>query len=77
MYTEHTFDAFYRKDSRILILGTMPSPKSREAGFYYAHPQNRFWKVMADLFDEKPFENVQEKMDFLEKKSKKKKPLNR
>lgn len=33
--------------SRILILGTMPSPKSRSAGFYYSHPQNRFWKVLA------------------------------
>ena len=67
MYTEHTFDAFYRKDSRVLILGTMPSPKSREEGFYYAHPQNRFWRIMADLFGEKPFENLQEKVAFLEK----------
>jgi len=67
MYTEHTFDAFYRKDSRILILGTMPSPKSREEGFYYAHSQNRFWRIMADLFTEKSFENVEEKMAFLEK----------
>lgn len=38
--------------SRVLILGTMPSPKSRETGFYYNHPQNRFWPVMAALFDE-------------------------
>ncbi|WP_251212146.1 DNA-deoxyinosine glycosylase [Adlercreutzia murintestinalis] len=38
--------------SRVLILGTMPSPKSREIGFYYGHPQNRFWKVMAAIFDE-------------------------
>lgn len=67
MYTEHTFDAFYRKDSRILILGTMPSPKSREEGFYYAHPQNRFWRIMADLFGEKPFKNPEEKIAFLEK----------
>jgi len=67
MYTEHTFDAFYREDSRILILGTMPSPKSREEGFYYAHPQNRFWRIMADLFGEKHFDTIQEKMAFLEK----------
>lgn len=38
--------------SRVLILGTMPSPKSREIGFYYGHPQNRFWKVMAAIFNE-------------------------
>lgn len=40
----HEFDAFFDKDSRVLILGTIPSPKSREQGFYYGHPQNRFWK---------------------------------
>ena len=38
--------------SRVLILGTMPSPASRATGFYYNHPQNRFWKVLAALFDE-------------------------
>lgn len=38
--------------SIVLILGTMPSPKSREQGFYYAHPQNRFWPVLAALFSE-------------------------
>lgn len=67
MYIEHTFGPFYKSDSRILILGTMPSPKSREEGFYYAHPQNRFWRIMAELFQEKTLENVQEKMAFLEK----------
>lgn len=34
----HEFDAFFDKDSRVLILGTIPSPKSREQGFYYGHP---------------------------------------
>ncbi len=38
--------------SRVLILGTMPSPKSREYGFYYAHPQNRFWPVLAAVVGE-------------------------
>ncbi|MDR1272662.1 MAG: DNA-deoxyinosine glycosylase [Clostridiales Family XIII bacterium] len=38
--------------SRILILGTFPSPKSREAGFYYGHPQNVFWRTLAELLDE-------------------------
>lgn len=46
----HTLPPVYTEDSKILILGTMPSPKSRAANFYYAHPQNRFWPVMARLF---------------------------
>jgi len=45
----HTFDPIYTPTSRILILGTMPSPKSREVGFYYTHPQNRFWKTIAEV----------------------------
>lgn len=46
----HTIEPIYDEASRVLILGTMPSPKSREIGFYYGHPQNRFWRVMASLF---------------------------
>ena len=48
----HTLDPYYQSDSRILILGTMPSPKSREEGFYYAHPQNRFWPVLSQVLGE-------------------------
>ena len=48
----HPLPPLIDRDSRILILGTMPSPKSREAGFYYAHPQNRFWRVLSSLFGE-------------------------
>ena len=48
----HAFSPVFREDSRVLLLGTMPSPKSRENGFYYSHPQNRFWPVMASLLDE-------------------------
>lgn len=48
----HPLEPIYRYDSRVLVLGTMPSPKSREIGFYYGHPQNRFWKVLGALFDE-------------------------
>lgn len=48
----HTIPPVFGADSQVLILGTMPSPKSRETGFYYSHPQNRFWRVMAALFDE-------------------------
>ncbi len=48
----HPLEPVFDDRSRVLILGTMPSPKSRETGFYYNHPQNRFWKVIAALFDE-------------------------
>ncbi len=47
MRVVHTLEPIYDKASKILILGTMPSVKSREQAFYYAHPQNRFWKIMA------------------------------
>lgn len=47
----HTFGPLYDSDSIVLILGSFPSVKSREAGFFYGHPQNRFWKVIASLTD--------------------------
>lgn len=47
----HPFPPLYDKLSRVLILGSLPSVKSREQLFFYGHPQNRFWKVMAALFD--------------------------
>ncbi len=59
----HTIDPVFDTDSRVLLLGTMPSPKSRETGFYYGHPQNRFWKVMAALFDEPVPEDNDQKRD--------------
>lgn len=49
----HPLEPIYDKNSRILILGTMPSQKSRELNFYYAHPRNRFWFVMQAIFNEK------------------------
>lgn len=54
-YRHLTHDAFgplYDADSEILILGSFPSVKSREAAFYYGHPQNRFWPLLAQLFGE-------------------------
>ncbi len=45
----HTFDPIYNAESKILILGSFPSVKSREIDFYYGHPQNRYWKVLADI----------------------------
>lgn len=49
---QHPLEPIFDERSRVLVLGTMPSPKSREVGFYYGHPQNRFWRVLARLFDE-------------------------
>lgn len=48
----HPIEPLFDSESRVLILGSMPSPASRDAGFYYAHPQNRFWHVLARLFEE-------------------------
>lgn len=62
---EHAIDPVYDERSEVLVLGTMPSPKSREAGFYYGHPQNRFWRVLAALFDEPVPENNAERTDLL------------
>lgn len=60
----HTIPPVYDSRSRVLILGSMPSPKSRAAGFYYAHPQNRFWKTLAGVFGVPPFGSVSEKKEF-------------
>lgn len=49
---EHPLAPIFDERSRVLVLGTMPSPASRATGFYYNHPQNRFWRVLAALFDE-------------------------
>lgn len=54
----------YDARSRILILGTMPSPKSREAGFYYMHPNNRFWKVLSAVFNTQIGGGIEEKIAF-------------
>ncbi|RBP99914.1 DNA-deoxyinosine glycosylase [Bifidobacterium xylocopae] len=49
---EHGFGPLWDEDSRVLLLGSVPSPRSREAGFYYMNPHNRFWPVMEGLFKE-------------------------
>jgi len=61
----HTFEPVYNKDSRILILGSFPSVKSRENNFYYGHPQNRFWKVMASILEEDIPVTIEEKKSML------------
>jgi len=57
----HNIPPVFSRESEILILGTMPSPKSREAAFYYAHPQNRFWPVLARVYGAPPPETTEEK----------------
>ena len=61
----HTIEPVWDSQSRILILGTMPSPKSREAGFYYGHPRNRFWQVLAAVLDEPVPEGIPAKKELL------------
>lgn len=61
----HSFEPVYDKNSEILILGTLPSVKSRENNFYYGHKQNRFWKVLATLLKEPVPDTIEEKKAML------------
>ena len=61
----HPFLPIYDKNSRILILGTMPSVVSRQNQFYYAHPQNRFWKVLSHVLGTRLPETTREKKEML------------
>mgnify|MGYP002551985932 CR=1 FL=1 len=61
----HNFAPVWDEQSRILILGTFPSVKSRENHFYYGHPQNRFWKVLAALTDWEVPQTIEEKKAML------------
>ena len=59
---EHSIEPFFNQNSNILILGSFPSVKSREENFYYANKQNRFWKVLANIFvDELPTDETEKK----------------
>jgi len=60
----HPLEPLWDAQSRVLILGTMPSPRSRAAGFYYAHPQNRFWRTLAAVFDEPVPQTTAERQAF-------------
>lgn len=51
-HVTHEFPPVFDGNSRVLILGTIPSPKSRELGFYYMHPQNRFWRMLCAVLGE-------------------------
>ena len=61
----HTFEPIFNNESKVLILGTFPSVKSREQQFYYGHPQNRFWKLLALLMEDEIPDTIPEKKDFL------------
>lgn len=67
MHITHTLSPVFNEHSRVLILGTMPSPKSREKKFYYAHPQNRFWKVISAVRKEPLPQNDGERVAFLKR----------
>lgn len=64
-HVKHTFEPVYDENSLILILGSLPSVKSREQGFYYGHPQNRFWKVLAKLLECEEPVSIEEKKSML------------
>ncbi len=61
----HPIPPVFDKNSRVLILGSFPSVKSRETGFFYGHPRNRFWKVVSVIFGEETPRTVEEKKDLL------------
>lgn len=65
MQIQHPVAPIFDKNSRILILGTFPSVKSREAAFFYSHPQNRFWKVMAAVLGEVSPQTMPQKQEML------------
>ncbi|MBQ4507271.1 MAG: DNA-deoxyinosine glycosylase [Firmicutes bacterium] len=58
---QHPFPPLWNADSKVLILGSFPSVKSREQMFFYGHPQNRFWKLLALLYSETAPQTVEEK----------------
>ena len=62
---KHPFPPFYNSNSNILVLGSFPSVKSREQMFFYGHPQNRFWKVTAAVFNNSVPGTIEEKKQFL------------
>ena len=61
----HNIPPVYDINSKVLILGSFPSVKSREAKFFYGHPQNRFWKVLATLLKEPVPDTIEEKKAML------------
>ena len=65
MLINHPIEPIYNENSKILILGSFPSVKSREQVFFYGHPQNRFWRVLAKVLDKQEPKTIEEKKCFL------------
>lgn len=61
----HNLKPVYNENSKVLILGSLPSLKSREIGFYYSHPQNRFWKTLERVYGEKIGTSINERKEFV------------
>lgn len=59
----HIIPPLYDSTSRVLLLGSIPSPKSREAGFFYGHPRNRFWPVLAAVLGEPTPQTIEQKRE--------------
>lgn len=59
------FEPLFNSDSKLLILGSFPSVKSRKVEFYYGNPQNRFWRVVSSFFGESVPQSIQDKKKFL------------
>ena len=66
MFSDDSMQPLYHKNSKILILGSFPSVKSREYNFYYAHPHNRFWPILEHLYHE-PLSTQEQCLAFLKK----------
>lgn len=67
LHIEHPISPLYDAESKILILGSFPSVKSREAMFFYGHPQNRYWRLISELLGEEKPETVEEKSAMMHK----------
>ena len=68
VHANHTFESVYNKESKVLILGSFPSVKSREIGFYYMYKYNRFWQVLSNIYDKDFIDNdIDHKKELLEK----------
>ena len=65
MRQTHPFAPVWDENSRVLILGSLPSARSRQEGFYYGHPQNRFWRVLAAVFGVPVPRSIEEKTALL------------
>ncbi len=61
----HPIPPLYSKESKVLILGSFPSVKSREQEFFYGHPQNRFWRVISNVLGENEPKTVEEKRQLI------------